>query len=430
MSGYDDTDRNKEGKLPKDPDEGTIPFDQFEAKYPKSKKAADFTSPPASGSEDSTSPPSSKSEDVEEDFDDSIGALRPQVMKRLRARRAGIEKQIKIPWPELEQATGGGLWAEEMLIIVANTASGKTQLALQLALHAARHGAPCLYIGLELKRLDSYARVLGLMSGEKWSRYYHGSKDANLEAADALYGPELEKLPFHMAFAPPRRGWRPADLAPRLARLRKLYPLDTDANGKPIPGSRPILVVLDFLQLVGGEERELRERIGNAAYAFKATAEEFESAIILISSTARANYAVLAGGKDPSTIGTDDPTQYVGTGKESGDQEYACDYEWTLHKAPWVDGKPPKDGTVIHVGISKVRARSEGASDWVKLSFDGSQFKPYVKSPEAVQAEVEAAQAAKAKKIEDKTAAATKEAESEEAEVKSKKAEAEAGDIF
>ena len=68
-----------------------------------------------------------------------------------------------------------------------------------------------------------------------------------------------------MQFAKPR-GWQYAELRALFAALRAKYPETIGEDGKPIRGSRPFLVVLDFLQLVGGEERELRERIANAAY--------------------------------------------------------------------------------------------------------------------------------------------------------------------
>src|SRR6185295_5523599 len=89
---------------------------------------------------------------------------------------------------------------------------------------------------------------------------------------------------FECEFSKPQ-GWQASSLLASLERMRKSHP------------SGPMLVVVDFLQLVGRESnvgsQDLRERIGEAAYMATHAANTYDVAIQLISSTARDKYALL-----------------------------------------------------------------------------------------------------------------------------------------
>jgi len=130
-------------------------------------------------------------------------------------------------------------------------------------------------------------------------------------------------------------------------------------------------VVLDFLQLVSGEPGEqIRERIQQAAYAARAAARDKDAAVLLVSGTARASYGTLQGdGEKPVWKGR--AGDLVGLGKESGEVEYAADTVLALVSKPWPDGKPPPEGTHVHLAVAKQRA---GTSGWAELRFDGGRF--------------------------------------------------------
>ena len=99
----------------------------------------------------------------------AVGDLVVEALGRMRRRAQGIEKPIPLPWEHLGERLSGGLWPG-CHVLVGNTGTGKSQWALQVVLHAARQGVPCLYVGLELGKVDLVARLLGLMSNKKWSR--------------------------------------------------------------------------------------------------------------------------------------------------------------------------------------------------------------------------------------------------------------------
>ena len=95
---------------------------------------------------------------------------------RMFDRAQGRERPLILPWPEANDALGGGLWPG-LHVLVGNTGSGKSQWSLQVALHAAQsRDVPVLYLGLELGQTDLVARLLGLISRQRWSDLYLGTR--------------------------------------------------------------------------------------------------------------------------------------------------------------------------------------------------------------------------------------------------------------
>jgi len=271
-------------------------------------------------------------------------------------RAQGRERPLILPWPETNDALGGGMWPG-LHVLVGNTGSGKSQWALQVALYAARsRDVPVLYLGLELGQTDLVARLLGLISRQRWSELYLGTSETRLQKA-MHFGSELPTLPFYLDVASPM-GWDYSALYARAKAMRHLHP------------KGPILIVLDYLQLVAGEGRDLRERIGRASYQARAAARDLDAVVLLISSTARENYASLSG-EDGQTLGEGSTARFVGLGKEAGEIEYAADSVLVLAAEPLKDEEKRPPVRPIFLAIAKVRA---GRPGWVPLAFNGSRF--------------------------------------------------------
>ena len=94
----------------------------------------------------------------------------------------------------------------------------------------------------------------------------------------------------------------------------------------------------DYLQVLGGgdgaERADIRERISAAANAAQGVAIEFNAVVLLVSSVAREHYRRVGGDKALADAGLElgedgelqtlaHPEEIIGTGKESGDIEYA-----------------------------------------------------------------------------------------------------------
>lgn len=299
-----------------------------------------------------------------------LGAVLPGAIEALRRRATGEDKPIKLPnWPNFAATMGGGLWPG-LHIVTGGTGTGKSQFALQLALQAAKNGVPTRYVGLELDDLGLVARLLCMAAGDDagiwWSSLYTGNGggtqgDGNLQRLVGEYKAELSSLPLYLDTDQGPHGWSYDQIGPAVEQLRAAHP---EASG------RPVLLVVDFLQLLGGEfSQDIRERIGHAAYQARQAARTHNAVILVLSSTARANYGALGGlvlngeGK-PKTP----PADLVGMGKESGDIEYAADSALVMARATgdcddkghvWGD-----DPGAVWIAAAKLRT---GASKWCRL---------------------------------------------------------------
>ena len=342
----DDNDLLKSGQLPIDPEADAIPMDDPNIREDRER----LTLP------------------------ETVATLLPQSVERMFRRAAFEEKPIALPWNNVNETLGGGLWPG-MYVLVGNTGTGKSQWALQTALHAAEHDIPILYIGLELDELSIVARLLGLLSKQRWSHLAHGYDQSNIEKVVSRFGPDLEKLPIHTEFAPPY-GWNYNRLERKAKLMREKYPLKVDSAHKPIRGSRPFMIIIDYLQIVAAPpnlREDLRTRVQKTAYAARAIARELDAIVILLSSTSRENYSLLGGSesKKGQALGEGNPARLVGLGKESGEIEYGADGVFILSREPWKDKTPPQGGTINHFAIAKNRS---GPPAWCRLRFNFDRF--------------------------------------------------------
>lgn len=338
----------------------------------------------------------------------SIGSMLDEGLRRADARRLGLEKPVNVPWRDLASQLGGGLWPG-LHLLVGGTGSGKSTLALQTAVSAAKEGTPVCYVGLELGELDVTLRVLGEEARVSWSKLYTGRSSPQDVAKARAAAPALEGLPFYVAFGRPT-GWPASELGVLAEEMRRAHPETT-------PGALPMLLVLDFLQIVGDEPQtrsEMRERIGRAAYVARDVARRLNVAVLAISSAARDKYAALAGdGLREAGLRIDDDGRrfvlssdgLVGTGKESGDVEFAADSVTVSVRGPRLPSVNPDDRCVVLV---TAKGRATGAS-WCALRFErGQRFTEWSESAREVVAALDEERAPRSTKNGAKAGPSTK----------------------
>jgi hypothetical protein len=291
-------------------------------------------------------------------------------LQRARNRCDGIEKSIPLPWRILADHFGGGLWPGFHTLNAA-TGLGKTQFGLQVGIGAAKQDIPVLYIGLELGEFDLVLRVLGELAIDvKWSDLFTGQAGkAMLQSAENAI-PHATTLPFHYEVARPH-GFAASAIRDSVALMRMLFP-----QGR-------LLVIVDFLQIVGdepGECAELRIRIARAAYALRAAVNDFGATVLCISSIGReriklfTDIVTVAGLKwdvdengRPTKRYIGSPDELVGAGKESGDIEYAADSVSVMARGgPWEEGR-------ADIVFATAKGRATGAK-WSPLRFSGFGF--------------------------------------------------------
>lgn len=297
-------------------------------------------------------------------------------LERAERRCDGREKPIALPWPVLAEHFGGGLWPG-LHVINKGTGVGGTQLVLQVATFAAKNGVPVLYIGLELGDLDLALRVLGEEARVPWSHLWTGQAGPTYLERVRKAVPALQQLPFHYEVARPH-GFPPSAILAAIESMRVAYP-ETDGAG-----SRPILVAVDFVQLVGDEpndQQDLRVRIGRASYVFRDAANRLGASILGISSVARERYKLVNEIQTVAKLAWDedangcpvrrrilDPDAIVGAGKESGEIEYSADSVSVLARVPetWND-----QGCDVVFATAKGRATGPM---WSPLRFTGYRY--------------------------------------------------------
>lgn len=318
-----------------------------------------------------------------------------QALDLIARRVNGDERAIPLPFDDLGAQFGGGLWPG-LHFVTSTTGTGKTALALQIARGAAHAGSHVLYVPLELDAPQLAIRMIAdtlwdewRAAGSKgtrppsWSDAYEGRMSGDSEGTAAGHAAAFKntwaakfasvEIPrFHVVEGTPGT-WDASTLEAELDRV--LPPGQT-------PDSPPLIVV-DFLQLVGplggpDQRQDPRERIGLVSYHLRDLARRRGAAVLVISSTARSNYGAFYGAKDGSsraprvefTNGTPRLIERAylleGSGKESGEVEYAADTVSALLRTP--------DGKQSIFATAKGRSRGPTRHQWCALKFEGGRF--------------------------------------------------------
>lgn len=320
-----------------------------------------------------------------------VSALFAKSIERGRLRQKGLELPVPTPWRELNETLGGGLWPG-LHTLIAGTAVGKTQLCLQIASFAVTRPRPIPVglIELELDEMQLALRLLGDDAKVSWSGAYLGKlHDDQFKLLD-VSAERLSRIPMYSDFGD-AMSWGPRRLRAMAAAMRVAHP------------TGPLLLVLDFLQLVGADDQQssrldLRERIGGAAYHARMVSREFGASVLVVSSTARDNYAALSSKMDKTGLRVvrsghvqrrvvGNPDALIGTGKESGEVEYAADSVTVLIRPQLtlgnnhqeIDQVLASEGQPIVAVTAKVRA---GRPSWMALCFRGGVFSEL--SPDAM----------------------------------------------
>lgn len=340
-------------------------------------------------------------------------AERVRAAGEVMARRASGEiKAMATPWPGVNAKLRGGFWPGAYSL-TSSTGTGKTQWAIQCALHLAERfkreheaapvpspeGPDCvLYVALELGDVDLVARTFGVwaaeyvaelrasgirddeirdtgLAGLKWSDLFFGvhpdtcepgpERIAVLRAAEALFAERLAALPLHVE-TPPTRGWGCA----ALEALVKQH--------------RPRFVVLDYAQLMSapeGAREELRQTIGNVAKSARDLARKPGGpAVLILSSTARMHYGKVdgTGERKPGEgkavpLGEGLAERLADMGKESGDLEFTVDCALVLARETEVEGQDFRD-RATWLAVAKGRGFRTG---WAKMRWDGNRFEDW-----------------------------------------------------
>lgn len=324
----------------------------------------------------------------------SFAEASKRAMELIARRVSGDETPIPLPFTDLAAQFGGGLWPG-LHFVTSTTGTGKTALALQIARCAALKGSQVLYVPLELDAPQLAIRMISDTLWDEWRAKPQGEAPPSWsDAYEGRMSTTTGTAAGHAALFNDR--WRARFESVTIDRFNVIEatPGSWDAMtleaeldsvlASGIAPQRPPLIVVDFLQLVGplgganGGKQDARERIGLVAYHLRDLARRRGVAVLVISSTARTNYGQFYGEKSKDNDKTprvrfNDATPRTiergylleGSGKESGEVEYAADSVSALLRAP--------DGQSIFATV-KGRSRGPSRPQWCALRFEGGRF--------------------------------------------------------
>lgn len=192
----------------------------------------------------------------------------------------------------------GGLERGELMVVAGRTSNGKTSLALCIALNASLAGVPVGIFSLEMSNLQLTTRLTSLLTGINGESIKRGQ--LTIEEWDKFVAVN--------------------DSAPIYFDKRRSTDSDVViANIKGMVAQLGVqVVVIDYMQMLRGKERERQQQVGGIAHRLEALSKQLEITIILLSQLRR---------NQPN-----DPLPKIEELKESGDIADASDSIYLLYR--------------------------------------------------------------------------------------------------
>jgi replicative DNA helicase len=167
----------------------------------------------------------------------------------------------------LDDALGGGLYSNELILIAARPSVGKSVLASQVAVDAAKDGKRVLFVSLEMPATDIVIRILASETGERFSSMRQGTLDRRGVDLILRVAESYSKVPLELV---DQRGLT-ADRLTNLIRSR--------AHADKID-----LVVVDYIGLLRGNPKKQRfEQISEISHSMKTIAREEKIPVVCLS---------------------------------------------------------------------------------------------------------------------------------------------------
>ena len=228
---------------------------------------------------------------------EEFGEVYKQLLKQTQDKANGLLPQ-GVPSGFALIDRKGGLERGELMIIAGRNSNGKTSLALCIALNAALAGEPVGIFSLEMTNLQLTTRLTSLLTGINGESIKRGQLSS-------------EEWQEFVAVD---------DSAPIYFDRRRSTDSDAViANIKGMVAQLGVQVVLiDYLQLLRGKERERLQQIGGIAHRLEALSKQLGITIILLSQLRR---------NQPN-----DPVPKLEELKESGDIADAADSVYLVYR--------------------------------------------------------------------------------------------------
>ncbi len=223
-------------------------------------------------------------------------------------------------------------------ILTGAPGTGKTSLATNIGIEHARWRGPLVFVSLEMDADELGARAVGMLCDASWEDALSGRVPRE-DMERALDLPRLFVLDGDHATL--------TELEKLVERLRSEYP------------GEPVLVVLDYLQIVPGDDKDTRSRVAAAAQAVRRMAKRLRVVVLAISQPSRAAGRALSTGE---LLGADTMTAMA----ESAEIERSAYITLALGSAG-----PVRDDGTASVDLSIGKGRMGGGDRVIPMAFNG-----------------------------------------------------------
>jgi hypothetical protein len=181
--------------------------------------------------------------------------------------------------PLVPLEVGGGFLVETYLggivLLIGGTGAGKTSLALDIAIRHAVNRGPAIVASLELVKRILGARVIGIRCDESWPGVLTGC---------VQHEHMLQQWPNRLRMIE-RRDVTIDNLHASVAAVRTEFP------------GEPLLLVVDYVQLMDNAEWEIRRRVARAMEQLDELATEHRAVVLALSQGSRTSSRQLASGE-------------------------------------------------------------------------------------------------------------------------------------
>lgn len=249
------------------------------------------------------------------------------------AARTPPRDTISTGFPSIDNALGGGLRRGDLTVLAGDVGSGKSALALAVALRAVDAGARVTFLSGEMDAARLAERVLAIEGRARLDDLRRGAADAETRARLAA---AAERLVGRL----PTLATIPADASERL-------------GDGALPSAAAELLVLDPLQALAPGARAIDEEIAAAVRTLKRAAVARDMAVLATSHTP----GLAAGRKDPRP--QLDDLGALGAVKQCADVVLGLFRQEMYDSAPGTDG-----ATELHILKNR-----NGACGYVDLYF-------------------------------------------------------------
>ena len=188
-----------------------------------------------------------------------------RIIQRMDSQEPGTPAKDTVPtgFPSIDRVLGGGMRRRDLVVLGGDVGSGKSALALSIAIRSASAGVTVVFISGEMDEDRIFERAMAIEGRTQVDRIRKAEISEETRSAIAAVALKLQELPLH--------------IHPLVGRQFD----DALASAWP---HKPQLIVVDYLQLLPPPSDKLTQKENNAAAlrALKALALERDVACLLV----------------------------------------------------------------------------------------------------------------------------------------------------